>query len=69
MFTRKSEILGTWKKPWTGAKSSVVAPLAALRNRRRGDLPGVVQHAVLAVDLRTMQPNVSVPGMMCSSCS
>ena len=27
MLTRKSEILGTWKKPWTGAKSSVVAPL------------------------------------------
>ena len=42
---------------------------AALRNRRRGDLPGVVQHAVLAVDLRAMQLNVSVPGMMCSSSS
>ena len=34
---------------------------AALCNRRRGDLPGVLQNAVLAVDLRTKQPMVSAP--------
>lgn len=47
-----------WRKELCGG-----AP-AALRGGRRGDLPGVVQHAVLAVDLRAKQPRVSVPGMM-----
>ena len=55
---------GDLEEALDGRKELCGGAPAALRGGCRGDLPGVVQHAVLAVDLRTRQPMVSGPAVI-----